>query len=205
MAIEKMYTAYEYKEMTVKKELEPLAVDGYKNFGWKVENSRPATQKHVWGPFRVMLAPLALLPGTPFKKMIQNHESETERSIYLKRNKDIFSKNELNRLQIQFEKIVEEISSIEVSKTTGASIAAYMVGMIGTVFMALSVFSYLAGILQICIILAVPGFLGWILSAIVYKVVKERRIRKLIPIIQDKYDDIDQVCEKAYTLTLSGI
>lgn len=196
----KSYVGYEYKNVTVKKEMESVVSDGYKYFGWKLEKSTPTVVKHVWGPLRVMLAPLALLPGTPFGKMIQDHKSDTKVDLQLKRDKAITSKNELNRMQIQFEMLMEDIACLEETKTIGASVAAYIVGIAGTVFMGLSMFSYLADNLQACIILAVPGFLGWLLSAVVYKLMKGKRSKKIIPIVEEKYESATQLCEKAYSL-----
>jgi hypothetical protein len=200
MEKEKSYVGYEYKNVTTRKEMESVITDGYKNFGWELEKSAPTVVKHIRGPIRVMLAPLALLPGTPFGKMIQDHKSDTKVDINLKRDKAITSKNELNQLQIQFEKIINDIVCMEESKTTRANAAAYIVGMAGTVFMGLSTFSYLADNVQGCIILAVPGFLGWLLSAVVYKVIKEKRCKIIMPKIEEKYEDVTQICEKAYAL-----
>lgn len=200
MEREKSYVGYEYKNVTTRKEMESVVTDGYINFGWRLEKSTPTVVKHIWGPIRVILAPLALLPGTPFGKMIQDHKSETKVDLHLKRNKAITSKNELNRLQIQFEKIIDGINSLEESKTIGASVAAYIVGIVGTVCMGLSTFSYLADNLQACIILAVPGFLGWILSAVVFKLMKNKRSNKVMSMIGEKYESATQLCEKAFSL-----
>ena len=194
------YVGYEYKSVTTRKEMQSVVTDGYKNFGWKLEKSTPTVVKHIGGPIRVMLAPLALLPGTPFGKMIQDHKSDTKVDLQLKRNKAITSKNEMNRLQMQFEKIIDDIVYLEESKTIGATVVAYIVGITGTVFLGLSTFRYLADNLQACIILAVPGFLGWILSAVVYRWMKDKRNKKVTPMIEEKYESATQLCEKAYTL-----
>ena len=70
MAENNNFVGYEYKAVKVPKELESLWNDSMMNFGWQLEKSEPARVKHIWGPLRVMIAPLALIPGTPFRKMI---------------------------------------------------------------------------------------------------------------------------------------
>lgn len=200
MEKENKFVGYEYKNVTVKGEMETVWRDGYRNFGWKLEKSRPTIVKHIWGPIRVMIAPLAIFPGSHFSKMVRDHESETKVDLIFKRDKYIERKVELNRLQLQFENSAKEIDRLEKSKSTTASIAAYAVGIIGTVFMAGSTFSYLAGMLQLCVILAVPGFAGWILSYFIYKTVKSSKTKKVAPLIEQKYDNIYEICKKASDL-----
>ena len=52
----------------------------------------------------------------------------------------------------------------------------------------------------LCIVLAVPGFLGWILPYFVYKKVVEKQTEKVTPLIEEKYDEIDSICERGNKL-----
>jgi hypothetical protein len=65
-----------------------------------------------------------------------------------------------------------------------------------------SVFAVTADPSQIllCIILAVPAFAGWILPYFVYKKVKAEKIKKVTPYIEEKYDEIYEICEKGHAL-----
>lgn len=197
MEKENKFVGYEYENVTVKSEMESLWKDGYKNFGWKVEKSKPSIVKHVWDPIRIMIAPLAIFPGGYFSKMLHDHESDSKVHLSFKRDKDIERKVELNRLQLQFKNSAEEIDHLEKSKGTIAAITAYAVGMIGTVFMGYSVFSYLAASLNLSIIMAVPGFAGWILSYFIYRKVKNNTIKNVEPLIEKQYSTIYSICEKA--------
>ena len=83
-----------------------------------------------------------------------------------------------------------------------ATVWALGIALAGTAFMAGSVFAitgepprYLAMIL-----LAVPGFAGWLLALPVYRRVFRRQRRKLQPFIDAKYNEIDQLCEKGHSL-----
>lgn len=51
-----------------------------------------------------------------------------------------------------------------------------------------------------CIILAIPGFLGWILPYFVYRKVMHGQIAKVNPYIEAKYDEIYELCEKGNKL-----
>jgi len=191
------FVGYEYKTVKVPKELESLWSDSMQNFGWKLEKSEAATVKHVWGPIRVLLAPLALLLGAPFKKMVIDHESETEVELIFKRDKNIAGKTDLTRLQTQFETYARGIECLEDSKSSGATIAAYVIGLIGTVFMGVSVFTYLAGSLPLMVVMAIPGFLGWILPYFVYNSLKGKKARSVEPQIEKQHENIYDVCMRA--------
>jgi hypothetical protein len=197
---DKNFIAYEHRTITVGNDMESIWRDGYKNFGWKLEKNEPAIVKHVWGPILVMLAPLALIPGSPALKMITDHKSEAKVELKFKRSRDIPKKAELNQLQSRFESCAEEIDSLEGSKRSTATATAYLVGLIATVFMAISVFSFLAGSIQLCILAAIAGFTGWILSYFVYQSVKGSRTRRVGPLIERQYDSLYDACARASML-----
>ncbi len=197
---DKNFIANEYRSVTVTRDMEAVWRDAFANFGWKLGKREPAIVKPVWGPFRVMLAPLALIPGSPCLKMITSHKSETKVELKFKRDRELLKKSELNQLQSRFEACAADISSLEEAKKSTATAVAYSVGLIGTVFMGISVFSFLGGMLPICIMAAIPGFAGWVLAYYIYRVVKGRKTRKVTPFIEKKYDMIYEICGKANTI-----
>lgn len=109
---------------------------------------------------------------------------------------------ELTRLQRNFEACVSEIEALEKSKTSSATMYALSLAMIGTAFMAGSVFAVTASPPHIilCILLAIPGFLGWILPYFLYKRIVGKQTEKLTPLIEKKYDEIYEICEKGNKL-----
>lgn len=163
------FVGYEYKDITVSRDMEAVYADGYENFGWSLEGSDT----------------LPTLQGT------------NTVNLKFKRDRKIRNKAELTRLQHQFESCAGEIVSLERSKAMAAAIAAYGVGLIGTAFMAGSVFAYISGLLFPSIVLAVPGFLGWIIPYFAYRRIKQSKTAKLAPIIDQKYDEIYTTCERA--------
>jgi len=199
------YVGYEHKKVNIRKETEGLWSDSMTNFGWKLEKSEPALVKRLWAPLCIMLAPLAVFPGTPFGKLIRDHKSETHIELTFKRDKNIPRKTELSRLQSQFEAQTNAIESLEDSKSSSATTAAYIVALIGAAFMAASVFTLLGSMLPLSIIMAVPGFACWILPYFIYRSMKDSKTRKVGPQIEKQYDNIYDVCKKANELLRSGV
>lgn len=161
------FVGYEYKDITVSRSMEPVYADGYANFGWTLQNA-----------------------STP----VQGIGSST---MKFRRDRKIRNKAELGRLQRRFEACADEIESLERSKTTGASVAAYSIGIVGTAFMAGSVFAYLGGMLPLCIILAIPAFIGWLLPYFCFVSIRKKQTDKMAPLVDQKYDEIYEVCKKA--------
>ncbi len=174
------FIAYEYKEVTADPGWVSFFIDGYGNFGWKVDEN--VRQDY----------PEPAAPGAVRKKNV----------IRLKRDRKIINKTELTRLQRNFEACVAEIGHLEKEKTSLPTIAAVSVGIAGTAFMAASTFAVTASPPHIilCVILAVPGFLGWILPYFLYRKGVRRQTRKLAPMIEEKYDEICEICEKGSKL-----
>lgn len=166
------YVGFEYKEVTVSSEQVPLYLDCYETFGWEEDGNIPSTS------------------GLNLT------------TIRLKRDRKIINKMELTRLQRQFEACAREIQDLERSKHTAASAWALIVGMIGTVFMAGSVFAvtHTPPIYWLCVLMAVPGFAGWLCPIFLYRYKVRVQTHKVQPLIEEKYDEIYEVCEKAHSL-----
>ena len=124
------FLGYEYKELSVEQSRVSMYLDGYKNFGWIADDNFD-------------------LP-----------KAGSMVTLHLKRNRKIMNKMELTRLQRNFEACMNEIETLERSKTANARIASLTAGVLGTAFMAGSTFAAVASppIIWLCILLAVPGF-----------------------------------------------
>jgi hypothetical protein len=166
------FVGYEYKNLTVTRNMENVYLDSYPSFGWKLEGSAPL-----------------YLPNGLSSVMLK-----------FKRDRKIKNKNELVKLEQQFESIVYEIEKLEKSKQIAASITAFTIGIIGTAFMAGSVFAYLQGITAFMVVLALPAFFGWLLPYFCYMNIKAKRTQAIVPIIDKQYDVMYEVCEKANAL-----
>jgi hypothetical protein len=121
--------------------------------------------------------------------------------LKFKRNRKIRNKAELSRLQRQFEAMVSEIENLEHSKTSSAQVAALTAGLIGTALVGGSTFAFIYGeMIPLMIMLALPGFILWGLSYLLYNKVKTKKISSVEPLIDQKYDEIYEVCARAHTL-----
>ena len=166
------FIGFEYKEILTGREKASLFLDGYLNFGWKPDGN---IQPAIFG---------------------------NKVSIRLKRDRKILNKAELTRLQRHFDACVNEIESLENKKSLPATIWSLVVGMIGTAFMAGSVFAVTAEppLILLCILLSVPAVIGWILPLFLFKKLLQKQIQKMTPLIEQKYDEIYAICEKGSRL-----
>lgn len=167
---ENSFIGYEYKDILVQRNLESLYADGFVNFGWNLEN--------------------VSFPLHSYNSIIMR----------FKRDRKIRNKMELTRLQRQFESCAAEVNDLEKSKIIVASAVAYITGLVGTAFIAGSIFSYLGGSLALCIILAIPGFAGWVIPYFAFLALRNKKTAAVDPLIEKKYDEMYEVCEKANSL-----
>ena len=164
------FIGYEYRDIAVSRDMESLYADGYQNFGWTLDNASSSF--------------IGLSSVT----------------MKFKRNRKIRNKAELTRLQRQFDACVNEITAMEKSKETSAFIASMTVGLIGTAFLAGATFSYLGGLIVLCVVLAIPGFIGWILPYFLHNSTYAKKAAKIMPLVEGKYDEIYEICERANNL-----
>ena len=169
---QKNFVGYEYKEIVADSSRASFLLDGYENFGWE------------------------------FDGKIQEKATRQKMTMHLKRNRKIVNKAELTRLQRNFEACVNEIDMLEKAKTSVAAMYAMTLGIIGTAFIAGATFAVTAQppYYVLCILLAIPGFLGWIFPYFVYKRIVKKQTEKLTPVIEEKYDEIYEICEKGNKL-----
>lgn len=167
---ENNFIGYEYQDVTAKRGFVSVYQDGYENFGWTLEGTANSTTK--------------------VDSIIMK----------FKRDRKIRNKAELTRLQRQFNACITDIQSLEFSKGLKASAFAYAIGVVGTAFIAGSVFAVTSNLIVPCVILAIPGFIGWIAPYWIYKTISRKKTEEINPLIDQKYDEIYSVCEKASSL-----
>ena len=172
MSEQKDFVGYEYKEITAPTNKISLYMDCYESFGWQADANMPT----VSGLHHTTLR--------------------------MKRDRKIVNKMELTRLQRHFESCAKEIEALEKAKTSVASIWALIVGIIGTAFMAGSTFAvtHEPPMILLCILLAVPGFIGWALPYFLYRRIAVRQTKKIQPMIEAKKNKIYDICERGLSL-----
>lgn len=175
---QKNFVGYEYKEIVTDSSRLSFLLDGYESFGWE-EDGRLTDNGTAGNP--------------PLRQRAV---------LRMKRNRKIVNKVELTRLERNFEACVNEIGKLEKAKTSAATMYSIILGVIGTAFMAGSVFAVTAQppCYVLCILLAVPGFLGWTFPYFLYKKIAGRQTEKITPLIEAKYDEVYEICEKGNKL-----
>lgn len=168
----KDYVGYEYKELLIDASKVSQYLDGYENFGWITDES----SMRIKETGKVMLC--------------------------LKRDRKILNKVELTRLQRHFEDCMKQIDTLYKSRTSMATAISIAIGFIGTAFMAGSTFAVVneQPIIWLCILLAIPGFAGWIAPYFVFRAIVRKRDNIINSLIEDKYDEIYEICEKGNRL-----
>ncbi|GFH42036.1 hypothetical protein Hs30E_05870 [Lactococcus hodotermopsidis] len=166
------FVGYEYKEVTVKQSLENLYVDSYTAFGWQYDGG-----------------------GTTLSSL-------GTITLKFKRDRKIQNKTELARLQRHFEVAVKQIDQLEMMKTRTAAITAFTTGIVGSGFMAISVFSITGATthLVLCIIFGALGFLAWGLAYPLFHRISAKKTVQMTELIEQKFDEIYDICQKATAL-----
>ena len=170
----KTYIGYEYKEVVINSKKISMCMDGYENFGWEID-----------------------------EHMNQAQTGEHIR-LKLKRDRKIMNKTELTRLERNFEACMEEIDTLETSIHKKACIYVCLIGILGTVFMAMSTFAvtHEPPIIWLCILFALPGFAGWISPIFLYKNIINKRTEEIIPYVEPKQEEIYELCKKGCKLLI---
>lgn len=166
------FVGYDYKTVTVDSAWASMLLDGYESLGW-ISDEKIAPPK---------------AGGTV--------------TLHLKRNRKIANKMELTRLQQNFEACLAEIESLEKSKTLSATVSSVATGLAGTVFMALATFAVTGNPPQVvlCVLFAIPGVIGWGLPCFIYKKLVQKRTKVVAPLIESKYDEVYELCQKGSRL-----
>lgn len=122
--------------------------------------------------------------------------------LRFKRDRKILNKSELTRLQRQFNAALKEIQNLERSRNSSATVVALIVGILATACMAVAVFAVTANPpnILLCIAFAIPAFMGWILPYFIYQKIQQVRSKKIAPLIEEKYEQMYELCEKGYGL-----
>lgn len=166
------YTSYDYKKVSMNTDTDMQYMDGIKLFGWIIDEEKTTSSDN----------------GTM--------------NYILKRNRNIINKAELIRLEKNYEFCFHEIIRLQNSIRSKATICALTIGLIGTCFIAGSTFAITHNppIVWLCVLLAVPGFIGWLLPYFIFKKVKTIQQHKVEPFIKSSYDEIEKICDKATLL-----
>ena len=177
-----VYIGYDYMELAAERDEISFLLDGYENFGWSIDQNVYYNDIPVRGH--------------------NNLPHQTSVMLQLKRERKIANKTELTRLQRHFEACVRELKLLEQRKTTKATMFALIIGILGAAFMAGAVFAITATPphILLCIVLAIPAFIGWLLPFFVYRRIVMQETERIDVLIEQKYDEMHRICERGKAL-----
>ena len=165
--------SFDYLKVTVEEDFLSRYIDDYGKFGWRMDEN------------------------VPTKK------SRDQATLHMKRSRHIINKVELTRLQQHYEACMEEVHTLETSIRSVPAMVSLTCVLVGCGFMAGSVFAVTAPspVIWLVVLLAIPGFFLWAAAYFSYKPVKKHRMQKVMPLIEAKYEEACEVCEKAFRIS----
>lgn len=129
-----------------------------------------------------------------------NHKNKEQVELQLRRNRNTPNRDELIRLELKFESIVTEIKKMKNKEVIPALISASFVGIIGSMFMAISVFFYTLYGLVLSLLISIPGFIGWGSIYFVYTKINNSISTQLDLEIYKDMDRLYETCKRAHKL-----
>jgi len=195
------FVAYEYKNITVKRDTATVYIDCLENFGWEpVEDDGYELQALI-----SKLNPVHL--GTNIAHAAQSFGetgdvSETV-TLKFKRDRRIANKQEIDKLERKCEDALAAIGGMERKNnayTMGISLGS---GIVGTAILALSVYSFMSSNVVIGVLTAILGVAGWGVGFFANLKLGKKKSAQTEPMIQAQLDVAYSACEQAHTLLAS--
>ncbi len=131
-----------------------------------------------------------------------NRLENDSKHLTLRRSRNLVNHMELTRLQGHLEACLNQIDALEKGKGSKATSIALMVGIVGTILTALSVFAITAQtpMVFLCVLLGIPGIALWVLAPILHKKLYTKASLAADELVQKKRDEIFEICEKGSKL-----
>ena len=191
------FVAYEYKNITVKRDSVAIYTDCLSNFGWTLideleygYHQAPTNVTHIYTP---VVPPVS--PG-------RTDDLETV-ALKFNRNRNISHKLEINRLERKCEDALSSINGIERKSnayTMGISLGT---GIVGTAILAFAVYNFVSSNIAIGVFLAVLGFAGWGIGFFANRKASKKQSVQTDPMIQEQLEIAYGACEQAHALLAS--
>ena len=195
----KSFVAYEYKDITIKRDAVAIYTDCLINFGWELIKE----QEYGFQPFQAdsqhinarVKSNIHAVPPPPSQTAGVDMVT-----LKFKRDRRIDHKLELNKLERQCESALAAISSVERKNsayTMGLSLGA---GILGAVFLGFAVYNFSFSNIAVGMFLTVIGFAGWAAGFFVNLKVGRKKTSQTEPIIQEQLEKAYSACEQAHAL-----
>lgn len=176
------YRSWEYLEVVTDRRHMAFYMDGYESFGWQQDETMP--------------------PKVPDIRQGTANPEQDRVVLYLKRSRKLVSRTELTRLQRQFEADATEIKRMKEEAHNTALAASLALGLAGCGFAAGAALAVSSEVVswQIHVVMTILAFACWLGAWLVNGRIQAIRDRKTRPFIEQKYREIEAVCEKGRAL-----
>ena len=184
----KRFVAYEYKDITVKRDAVTLYEDCLAHFGWVLVGEGD----HGWEQLGRNIASVATT--------VAGQDDSMTTTLKFKRDRDIKNKTEVNRLERQCVAALANIGKTERSSnayTMGISLGT---GIVGTVLLGFAHYGYRNANTALCVTMAILGIIGWGIGFFANMKVGKKKATQTEPMIQEQMDIAYEACEKAHAL-----
>ena len=198
MSNKENFVAYEYKNVTVKRNSAGMYIDCMENFGWSlVENDG-----YDVGALLTNLNPVNL--GKNIANAAQSFGETADPSetmtLKFKRDRRIENKQQLEKLEREYEDALSAIQKAErknAAQTMGISLGT---GIIGTVFIGLAVYNFVFSNTVLGVVFAAIGAVGWAIGFFSNMKIGKKKSSQTEPYVQEQLNIVYSSCEKAHAL-----
>ena len=196
----KKFTAYEYKNVTVKREASSMYEDCMRNFGWElIDESFPGftSGENISGQIAGAAASFACAVSTPTQAA-----ANIEIVQKYRRDREIRKNREVVGLEKECEAALAAIGGINQknqARTMGTSLG---LGILGTVFLGFAVYNFTFSHILWGILLALVGALGMAIGFFSNIKGGKSRAERSDAMLQAQIDIAYRSCEQAHALLI---
>lgn len=199
MSNQENFVAYEYKNISVKRDSVALYEDCLKNFGWTLIEQK----NHGFVPAQVDVNPHQVETDVTAYSTVAAPETVDEADVLtlkFKRNRRLLNKREIDKLERQCEDALRAIEKLEKKNSARVMGVSLGTGIIGTAFLGLATFQFVAGSLALGIVFAVVGVAGWAFGFFANRKIGNKKAAQAEPVISQQLDEVYRICEAAHAL-----
>ena len=198
MSNKENFVAYEYKSVNATRDSAGLYIDCMENFGWTlIENDRYDVQALL---SNLNPANLGRNIANAAQSFGETADAAPAMTLKFKRDRRIENKSEIEKLEREYEAALRAIDRAErknVAQTMGISLGT---GIVGTVFIGLSVYNFVFSNMVLGVLFAAVGAVGWAIGFFSHLNVGKKKSAHAEPFIQKQLDIVYNICEKAHAL-----
>jgi len=192
------FVVYEYKNANVKRDAAGMYIDCMENFGWSlVENDGYDVQTLLSNLNPVNLGANIANAAQSFGETGDSSENMT---LKFKRDHRIENKQQLDRLEREYEEALNAIKKIERKNTAQTMGVSLGTGIIGTAFIGLSVYNFLCSSPAVGVLFAAVGAVGWTIGFFSNMKMGKKKSAQIGPYVEEQLSIVYSTCEKAYAL-----